>query len=73
MILAPIQLKKIDAARQSLEVTEAMAAISDDDVQLSAYEEQRIVGLFEAANAVKNIEAGYQTGCPYAAWILVKL
>ncbi len=153
MVLAPTQLKKIDAARQSLEVTEAMAAINGDDVQLSADEEQRIidnteseeeaqalreaailakkskeatkraktgvnksvpaerlfqrpsfghvsaraiyhtrdayrflsgrnprstvkdnkhirytriVGLFEATNAVKNIEAGYQTGCPYA-------
>lgn len=160
MVLATTQLEKIDAARQSLEVTEAMAAISDDDVQLSADEEQhildntaseeeaqalreaamlakkskeatkrakqavnksvpaerlfqrpsfghvsakatyhtrdayrfllgrnprsgvkdnkrirytRIVGLFEAANAVKNIEAGYQMGCPYAAWTLVKL
>ncbi|MBS9781893.1 MAG: DUF1845 family protein [Gammaproteobacteria bacterium] len=32
-----------------------------------------IVGLFEAASNVANIVAGYQSGCPYAAWTLVKI
>ncbi len=33
----------------------------------------RIIGLFEAAEAVKQIEAGYQAGCAYAAWTLVRI
>ncbi len=33
----------------------------------------KIIGLFEAADSVKQIEAGYQAGCPYACWTLVKV
>lgn len=160
MTVDPTKQDKIEAAKQAIEVTEAMQAISDDEVQLSLNEEQqildsteseeeaqtlrdaailakkskvatqraktavnksvpadklfqrpsfghvsakafyhtrdayrfllgrnprasvkgnkrirhtRIVGLFEAAIAVKNIEAGYQADCPYAAWTLVKI
>ncbi|MBR0573821.1 MULTISPECIES: AcaB family transcriptional regulator [Pasteurellaceae] len=160
MVLGSDQLKKINDAKQSIEVSEEMKSISDDEVKLTVQEEQyiidsteteqdaqmvreaailakkkkiatqkakarinrsvpaeklfhrpsygyisatatyhtrdayrfllgrnprtivrnnqkvrqtRIVGLFEAANAVKNIEAGYQQGCYYATWTLVKI
>lgn len=33
----------------------------------------RIVGLFDAAASLKQIVAGYQSGCPYAAWTLIKI
>lgn len=33
----------------------------------------RIVGLTRAAAGLKRITAGYQSGCPYAAWTLIKI
>ncbi len=58
MTLTAEQLKRIDEAKQALEVNEAIETLSDEDVALTAKEEQHIIDSTSSEEEAQTYQRG---------------